>query len=164
MNITDEKKIEIRLKSLELAIGRATLTSDVIGTAEEYYQYLMGEQPKSDIQKFEEYLSREPKEISKGDIPEESQSDNNFDSNLLTRMSDLGIYTRSVNYLERNKIIYVGDLVQKTEDEILGMYGLGYKLISDLKSILKEMGLTFGMNVPDWTPENIKRLKKMMKK
>jgi DNA-directed RNA polymerase subunit alpha len=70
---------------------------------------------------------------------------------------------RSANCLKQAKIHYIGDLVRETESDLLRIPGppyLGRKSINELKEILAQIGLHFGMEVPGWPPKNIDDLAK----
>jgi DNA-directed RNA polymerase subunit alpha len=69
---------------------------------------------------------------------------------LMTRLDTIWLSTRTRNCLKCENIIYVGDLVQKTEAEMLRIPNLGRKSLRELKEMLAQMGLHFGMEVPDW--------------
>ncbi len=67
---------------------------------------------------------------------------------------------RSANCLKNDNIVYIGDLVQKTESEMLKTPNFGRKSLNEIKEVLAAMGLKFGMEVLDWPPENIEDLAK----
>ncbi len=71
---------------------------------------------------------------------------------------------RSYNCLKNENIIYVGDLVTRTEAEMLKTANFGRKSLNELKENLKNMGLGFGMKLPDWPPQNLDDLLKMKNK
>jgi DNA-directed RNA polymerase subunit alpha len=72
---------------------------------------------------------------------------------LLSRpVDDLELTVRSANCLKAENIYYIGDLVQKTESELLKTPNLGKKSLSEIKTILAERGLTLGMRVENWPP------------
>ncbi len=74
------------------------------------------------------------------------------------RVKDLELSCRSVNALRGEDILYIGDLVQKSETELLGVPNFGIKSLNEIKEFLTDMGLSLGMNVPNWPPENIKEI------
>ncbi len=65
-----------------------------------------------------------------------------------------------VNQVGHPNIIYIGDLVQKTEAEMLRTPNFGRKSLNEIKEVLASMGLHLGMDVPSWPPENIEDLAK----
>lgn len=93
-----------------------------------------------------------------------SDSDNvvdnglSFDKCLLYKIEDLELSVRSQNCLKCEDIVYVGDLVQKTEVEMLKTPNFGKKSLNEIKQVLANMGLGLGMEVVNWPPENIAAL------
>ena len=85
-----------------------------------------------------------------------------FDPVLLKKVDELELSVRSANCLKNDNIIYIGDLVQKTETEMLKTPNFGRKSLNEIKEILTELGLVLGMVVPDWPPENITELSKKL--
>lgn len=85
-----------------------------------------------------------------------------FNKNLLRRVDELELSVRSANCLKNDNIIYIGDLVQKSEAEMLRTPNFGRKSLNEIKEVLAQMGLTLGMEVPGWPPENIDELLKKM--
>ncbi|MDC0625536.1 DNA-directed RNA polymerase subunit alpha [Alphaproteobacteria bacterium] len=83
-----------------------------------------------------------------------------FNSNLLKKVEELELSVRSANCLKNDNIIYIGDLVQKTESEMLRTPNFGRKSLNEIKEVLTQMELNLGMSVPDWPPENIDELAK----
>ncbi|NJR13023.1 MAG: DNA-directed RNA polymerase subunit alpha, partial [Phyllobacteriaceae bacterium] len=67
---------------------------------------------------------------------------------------------RSANCLKNDNIVYIGDLIQKTEAEMLRTPNFGRKSLNEIKEVLASMGLHLGMEVTDWPPENIEDLAK----
>ena len=78
-----------------------------------------------------------------------------FNSNLLKKVEELELSVRSANCLKNDNIIYIGDLVQKTESEMLRTPNFGRKSLNEIKEVLTHMELNLGMSVPDWPPKNI---------
>ena len=83
-----------------------------------------------------------------------------FNSNLLKKVEELELSVRSANCLKNDNIIYIGDLVQKSESEMLRTPNFGRKSLNEIKEVLTQMELNLGMIVPDWPPENIDELAK----
>lgn len=85
-----------------------------------------------------------------------------FDPVLLKRVEELELSVRSANCLKNDNIIYIGDLVQKTEPEMLKTPNFGRKSLNEIKQILNDLNLTLGMTIEDWPPENIDDLSKKL--
>ena len=93
---------------------------------------------------------------------EEPQDDLPFNRNLLRKVDELELSVRSANCLKNDNIVYIGDLVQKTEQEMLRTPNFGRKSLNEIKEVLSSMGLSLGMTVPTWPPENIEELAKRL--
>jgi len=85
-----------------------------------------------------------------------------FNKNLLRKVDELELSVRSANCLKNDNIIYIGDLVQKTEAEMLRTPNFGRKSLNEIKEVLAQMGLHLGMEIPNWPPENIEDLAKKL--
>jgi DNA-directed RNA polymerase subunit alpha len=85
---------------------------------------------------------------------------NQLNRYLLKKVDELELSVRSANCLKNDNIIYIGDLVQKTEAEMLRTPNFGRKSLNEIKEVLSGMGLHLGMDVEDWPPENIEDLAK----
>ena len=83
-----------------------------------------------------------------------------FNKNLLRKVDELELSVRSMNCLKNDNIIYIGDLVQKTEPEMLRTPNFGRKSLNEIKEVLNAMSLYLGMEIPNWPPENIAELSK----
>jgi len=83
-----------------------------------------------------------------------------FDANLLRKVDELELSVRSQNCLKNENIVYIGDLVIKTETEMLKTPNFGRKSLNEIKEVLSNMGLRFGMEISNWPPENIEDLAK----
>ena len=83
-----------------------------------------------------------------------------FDKSLLKRVDELELSVRSQNCLKNDNIIYIGDLVCKTEGEMLKTPNFGRKSLNEIKEVLTFMGLRFGMKIEGWPPESIEELAK----
>ncbi|MBC6439627.1 MAG: DNA-directed RNA polymerase subunit alpha [Rhodospirillales bacterium] len=81
-----------------------------------------------------------------------------FNPHLLRKADELELSVRSANCLKNDNIVYIGDLVQKTEAEMLRTPNFGRKSLNEIKDVLAHMGLHLGMKIPDWPPENIEAL------
>jgi len=93
---------------------------------------------------------------------EEQRGDLPFNKNLLLKVDELELSVRSANCLKNDNIIYIGDLVQKTEAEMLRTPNFGRKSLNEIKEVLAQMGLHLGMQIPNWPPENIEELAKKL--
>ena len=85
-----------------------------------------------------------------------------FSRHLLRKVDELELSVRSANCLKNDNIVYIGDLIQKTESEMLRTPNFGRKSLNEIKEILAQMGLHLGMEAPNWPPENIEELAKTM--
>ena len=85
-----------------------------------------------------------------------------FNPALLKKVDELELSVRSANCLKNDNIVYIGDLIQKTEGEMLRTPNFGRKSLNEIKEVLASMGLSLGMDVPAWPPENIEELAKKM--
>ncbi|MCT4635598.1 MAG: DNA-directed RNA polymerase subunit alpha [Rickettsiales bacterium] len=97
------------------------------------------------------------------EVVEEKSSDIEelkFDPNLLRKVDELELSVRSQNCLKNDNIVYIGDLVIKTEGEMLKTPNFGRKSLNEIKEVLSTMSLTFGMAIPEWPPEKIEELAK----
>jgi DNA-directed RNA polymerase subunit alpha len=93
----------------------------------------------------------------------EGESDTNqINRYLLKKVDELELSVRSANCLKNDNIIYIGDLVQKTEAEMLRTPNFGRKSLNEIKEVLSSMGLRLGMEIPGWPPENIEEMAKKL--
>jgi DNA-directed RNA polymerase subunit alpha len=83
-----------------------------------------------------------------------------FNPALLKKVDELELSVRSANCLKNDNITYIGDLIQKTEGEMLRTPNFGRKSLNEIKEVLAQMGLHLGMEVTGWPPENIEDLAK----
>ena len=100
----------------------------------------------------------EPKVV----IPQQKPTEPEFNKNLLKKVDELELSVRSMNCLKNDNIIYIGDLVQKTEGEMLRTPNFGRKSLNEIKEVLSSMSLYLGMEIPNWPPENISELSKKL--
>ena len=100
----------------------------------------------------------EPKEV----VAQQTKSEPEFNKNLLRRVDELELSVRSMNCLKNDNIIYIGDLVQKTEGEMLRTPNFGRKSLNEIKEVLSGMSLYLGIEIPNWPPENIAELSKKL--
>jgi DNA-directed RNA polymerase subunit alpha len=90
------------------------------------------------------------------------QDANQLNRYLLKKVDELELSVRSANCLKNDNIIYIGDLVQKTEAEMLRTPNFGRKSLNEIKEVLSSMGLRLGMDIPGWPPENIEEMAKKL--
>jgi len=96
-------------------------------------------------------------------VPAQEESDaNQLNRYLLKKVDELELSVRSANCLKNDNIIYIGDLVQKTEAEMLRTPNFGRKSLNEIKEVLSSMGLRLGMDIPGWPPENIEEMAKKL--
>lgn len=96
----------------------------------------------------------EPSEVRSGEEGRELP----FNKNLLRKVDELELSVRSGNCLKNDNIVYIGDLVQKSESDMLRTPNFGRKSLNEIKEVLSSMGLYLGMEVEGWPPENIEEL------
>jgi DNA-directed RNA polymerase subunit alpha len=96
----------------------------------------------------------------KADEKSEAEHEIPFNRNLLRKVDELELSVRSANCLKNENIVYIGDLVQKSEHEMLKTPNFGRKSLNEIKDVLSQMGLSLGMDVSGWPPENIEELAK----
>ena len=85
-----------------------------------------------------------------------------FNPLLLKKVDELELSVRSANCLKNDNIVYIGDLIQKTEAEMLRTPNFGRKSLNEIKEVLSSMGLRLGMDIPGWPPENIEEMAKKL--
>ena len=100
---------------------------------------------------FEEPEEEEVQEVLE-DLP--------FNRNLLRKVDELELSVRSANCLKNDNIVYIGDLVLRSEPEMLRTPNFGRKSLNEIREVLKIMGLELGMVIDSWPPENIEELVK----
>src|ERR1044072_1957003 len=83
-----------------------------------------------------------------------------FNPVLLKKVDELELSVRSANCLKNDHLVYIGDLIQKSEGEMLRTPNFGRKPLNEIKEVLACMGLHLGMDLPGWPPENIEDLAK----
>lgn len=93
-------------------------------------------------------------------VKEQAQEDeviveDTFEPILLRPVDDLELTVRSANCLKAENIFYIGDLIQRTEVELLRTPNLGKKSLTEIKDILAIKGLSLGMRLENWPPENL---------
>jgi DNA-directed RNA polymerase subunit alpha len=96
------------------------------------------------------------------ELVEEEATELPFNRNLLRKVEELELSVRSANCLKNENIVYIGDLVQKTESELLRTPNFGRKSLNEIREVLVDMGLELGLLVPEWPPENIDELSRKL--
>ncbi len=99
-------------------------------------------------------------EPRRDDIQSSSAPQLPFNPALLKKVDELELSVRSANCLKNDNIVYIGDLIQKSEGEMLRTPNFGRKSLNEIKEVLAGMGLHLGMEVVGWPPENIDELAK----
>jgi DNA-directed RNA polymerase subunit alpha len=105
---------------------------------------------KDQLSIFITFEEEEETEVSYSEDEEEKEA---FNENLLRSVDELELSVRSANCLKHANIRLIGDLVQKTEAEILATKNFGRKSLNEIKEILSEMGLSLGMKLDNWPPK-----------
>jgi DNA-directed RNA polymerase subunit alpha len=95
-------------------------------------------------------------------VAHEEERELPFNKNLLRKVDELELSVRSANCLKNDNIVYIGDLVQKSEPEMLRTPNFGRKSLNEIKEVLATMGLSLGMEIPNWPPDNIEELAKRL--
>ncbi len=108
---------------------------------------------KDQLSIFYTFEEEEETEIA---IPEDQEESEKLNENLFRSVDELELSVRSANCLKHANIKLIGDLVQKTEAEILATKNFGRKSLNEIKDILSEMGLSLGMNLENWPPRAAK--------
>ena len=80
-----------------------------------------------------------------------------FDPVLLRPVDELELTVRSANCLKAENIYYIGDLIQRTENELLKTPNLGRKSLNEIKEVLASRGLTLGMKLENWPPAGLEK-------
>ncbi len=166
-------KVENTRVGQELDYDKLTLTIETDGTvspedALAYAATILQDQLKTFVH-FDEALAASsqmiglaaPSSSSSGGSGDSSDS-NQINRFLLKKVDELELSVRSANCLKNDNIIYIGDLVQKTEAEMLRTPNFGRKSLNEIKEVLSSMGLRLGMDIPGWPPENIEEMAKKL--
>jgi DNA-directed RNA polymerase subunit alpha len=99
------------------------------------------------------FAQLEGSEIAAFDQP--AQRSSSFDPILLRPVDELELTVRSANCLKAENIYYIGDLIQRTENELLKTPNLGRKSLNEIKEVLASRGLTLGMKLESWPPAGL---------
>ncbi len=90
-------------------------------------------------------------------MAEAPRGNQNYDPILLRPVDELELTVRSANCLKAEDIFYIGDLIQRTENELLKTPNLGRKSLNEIKEVLASRGLTLGMKLENWPPAGLER-------
>ena len=90
-------------------------------------------------------------------MAEAPRGNQNYDPILLRPVDELELTVRSANWLKAEDIFYIGDLIQRTENELLKTPNLGRKSLNEIKEVLASRGLTLGMKLENWPPAGLER-------
>jgi DNA-directed RNA polymerase subunit alpha len=99
------------------------------------------------------FAQLEGSEIAAFDQP--AQRSSSFDPILLRPVDELELTVRSANCLKAENIYYIGDLIQRTETELLKTPNLGRKSLNEIKEVLASRGLTLGARLENWPPQGL---------
>jgi DNA-directed RNA polymerase subunit alpha len=103
------------------------------------------------------FAQLEGSELSAFDAPAVRGGAGNFDPILLRPVDELELTVRSANCLKAENIYYIGDLIQRTENELLKTPNLGRKSLNEIKEVLASRGLTLGMKLEAWPPAGLEK-------
>jgi len=103
-------------------------------------------------------------DLEKESTPEPTEEREEIDPILLRPVDDLELTVRSANCLKAENVYYIGDLVQRTEVELLKTPNLGKKSLTEIKDVLASKGLSLGMRLENWPPASLKDDERVLKK
>jgi DNA-directed RNA polymerase subunit alpha len=103
------------------------------------------------------FAQLEGSELSAFDAPAVRGGADSFDPILLRPVDELELTVRSANCLKAENIYYIGDLIQRTENELLKTPNLGRKSLNEIKEVLASRGLTLGMKLEAWPPAGLEK-------
>jgi hypothetical protein len=86
------------------------------------------------------------------------QPSTRFDRLFVRKVDQLELSVRAANCLKHEKVIYIGDLVLMSEEDVLRMPNCGRKSFNEIKAVLEQVGLQFSMKIPGWPPEDVESL------
>jgi DNA-directed RNA polymerase subunit alpha len=164
-------KVENTRVGQELDYDKLTLTIETDGTitpedAVAYSARILQDQLQLFVHFDEGMVATAPSASSAmapiGGTAEPETNSNQLNRFLLKKVDELELSVRSANCLKNDNIIYIGDLVQKTEAEMLRTPNFGRKSLNEIKEVLASMGLRLGMEIPGWPPENIEEMAKKL--
>jgi DNA-directed RNA polymerase subunit alpha len=103
------------------------------------------------------FAQLEGSELSAFNEPAQRGGASSFDPILLRPVDELELTVRSANCLKAENIYYIGDLIQRTENELLKTPNLGRKSLNEIKEVLASRGLTLGMKLEAWPPAGLEK-------
>ncbi|WP_298430150.1 DNA-directed RNA polymerase subunit alpha [Ottowia sp.] len=101
------------------------------------------------------FAQLEGSDLAAFDQPQQRSGAERFDPILLRPVDELELTVRSANCLKAENIYYIGDLIQRTENELLKTPNLGRKSLNEIKEVLASRGLTLGMKLESWPPTGL---------
>ena len=101
------------------------------------------------------FAQLEGSELAAFDAPSSARNAQQFDPLLLRPVDELELTVRSANCLKAENIYYIGDLIQRSENELLKTINLGRKSLNEIKEVLASRGLTLGMKLESWPPAGL---------
>jgi DNA-directed RNA polymerase subunit alpha len=159
-------KVENTRVGQELDYDKLTITVETDGTISPddglaYAARILQDQLQLFVHFEDSLVSSMPSGVSVSSV-DADQDANQLNRYLLKKVDELELSVRSANCLKNDNIIYIGDLVQKTEAEMLRTPNFGRKSLNEIKEVLSSMGLRLGMDIPGWPPENIEEMAKKL--
>ncbi|MBP9158458.1 MAG: DNA-directed RNA polymerase subunit alpha [Sphingomonadaceae bacterium] len=162
-------KVEPTRVGQELDFDKLSLTVETDGTvtpedAVAYAARILQDQLQMFVH-FEDALAAPTPTAMAGSAAASAEGEGNANTinrYLLKKVDELELSVRSANCLKNDNIIYIGDLVGKTEAEMLRTPNFGRKSLNEIKEVLSSMGLRLGMDIPGWPPENIEEMAKKL--
>jgi DNA-directed RNA polymerase subunit alpha len=101
-------------------------------------------------------------DLENEDVVEQQKEEEEIDPILLRPVDDLELTVRSANCLKAENIYYIGDLIQRTEVELLKTPNLGKKSLTEIKDVLASRGLSLGMHLENWPPASLRNDDKVL--
>jgi len=95
-------------------------------------------------------------DLKNDSVKEPEQQEDKVEPILLRPVDDLELTVRSANCLKAENIYYIGDLIQRTEVELLKTPNLGKKSLTEIKDVLASKGLSLGLRLENWPPSSLK--------
>ena len=99
--------------------------------------------------------SKKQRRVEVSNAVQDEEKEDEIDPILIRPVDDLELTVRSANCLKAENIYYIGDLIQRTEVELLKTPNLGKKSLTEIKDVLLSRGLSLGMRLENWPPANL---------
>ena len=99
-------------------------------------------------------------QLKESETADDEVLEERIDPVLLRSVDDLELTVRSANCLKAENIYYIGDLIQRTEVELLKTPNLGKKSLTEIKDVLATRGLSLGVKLENWPPASLQREKR----